>query len=179
MRKAARVCSSLPEKISSYLLIFSQIRIAYETLPLLDREIRTADGKPGWTGTFHSTDSNGDAIPDPVEAHYLDETNVFINESYPASLTTKWRFHARGFLPPRESDLHFEFGLTCAGRAKLFIDGKLVVDNWTTQTRGKSFFMQGTVEEKGTIILEAGKEHEVFLEFANDRPDGTLVCAPV
>jgi beta-glucosidase len=141
--------------------------------------ITTENGKRGWTGSFFSTDAFGNVEAEPLETHYLDETMVFINDAFPVSLTERWRFHARGYLPPREESYTFEFGLSVAGRAKLFVDGELVVDNWTTQTRGTSFFNQGTVEEKGSIFLEALKRHEVYIEFANDRPDGTFICTLV
>lgn len=56
--------------------------------------------------------------------------------------------------------------LTCA---QLFVDGKLVIDNWTRQTRGEAFFGSGSTEEKGTTQLKAGVAHEVFVEYCNVR----------
>jgi beta-glucosidase len=134
------------------------------------------DDKVGWIGTFHNTDANGNAVEDIVESVFMDETYAFIADSFPQGLTQNFRFHVRGYLSPREHDVKFEFGVTVSGRARLFVDGKLVVDNWTKQTMGTAFFNQGTVEEKGIIALEAGKKHELFLEFANDRADGSRGC---
>ncbi|OLN97278.1 putative beta-glucosidase I 5 [Colletotrichum chlorophyti] len=51
----------------------------------------------------------------------------------------------------------YDFGVTVAGKAQLFLDGVLVVDNATKQTRGESFFGSGSVEETGYADLEAGK----------------------
>ena len=34
----------------------------------------------------------------------------------------------------------YNLGLAVAGRAKLYIDGKLVVDNWTKQRPGDFFY---------------------------------------
>lgn len=66
-------------------------------------------------------------------------------------------------------DTKFEFGLTVAGRAKLFIDGELVIDNWMRQRRGNAFFGGGSVEELGVVALKAGVAHEVKVIFVNVR----------
>ena len=34
----------------------------------------------------------------------------------------------------------YELGLTVAGRGKLFVNGKLTVDNWTKQRPGEFFY---------------------------------------
>jgi beta-glucosidase len=51
----------------------------------------------------------------------------------------------------------------------LYVDGNLVIDNWTRQRRGGTFFGFGTVEERGTCSLEANKKHDIFVEFCNVR----------
>ncbi|KAK9312134.1 hypothetical protein V1522DRAFT_438228 [Lipomyces starkeyi] len=61
-----------------------------------------------------------------------------------------------GLYTPEESGI-YEFGPTVYGTAKLYIDGELVVDNETVQVAGDTVFGAGTVEEKGTISLVAGK----------------------
>jgi beta-glucosidase len=73
----------------------------------------------------------------------------------------------RGRLTPETSG-EYEFGIAVAGTAKLFIDGHCVVDNATKQTRGGSFFGTGTIEEIGSICLEAGKTYEVHVELGTD-----------
>ena len=44
-----------------------------------------------------------------------------------------------------------------------------MIDNWTRQRRGDSFFNCGTEEERGTFPLKAGKKHDIFVEFSNIR----------
>ncbi|KAL3422810.1 beta-glucosidase [Phlyctema vagabunda] len=66
-----------------------------------------------------------------------------------------------------EADGDFELGLCVYGTAKLFVDGKLVVDNETKQTQGTSFFNCGTVEEKGTIFMKKGQDYQIKVEFAS------------
>ena len=88
---------------------------------------------------------------------------------YPKELTKRFTLRLRGVLKPREKDTDFEFGLMSAGRAKLFIDDALVIDNWTKQTRGQGFFNCGSTEERGVVTLKAGVQHKVFIEFCNVR----------
>jgi len=39
------------------------------------------------------------------------------------------------FSPDRSGN--YEFGVTCDGKARIFVDGELVVDNWDQQTPGE------------------------------------------
>ena len=55
------------------------------------------------------------------------------------------------------------------GRLQLWVDGNLVVDNWTRQRRGDHFFGFGSAEERGVYHLQANKSHEVYVEFCNVR----------
>lgn len=52
---------------------------------------------------------------------------------------------------------------------QLFVDGKLVIDNWTRQRRGDSFFGSGSPEEKGVYPLKSNTTHSIFVEFCNVR----------
>ncbi|KIK64526.1 glycoside hydrolase family 3 protein [Collybiopsis luxurians FD-317 M1] len=143
----------------------------YMTMPTLEQELVTEDGQPGWTGSWYSHLSDESMTPaeKPLSSFLVDETRIFISTSYPKELTTRWTLRLRGFLRPRQKDTPFEFGLMVAGRAKLFVDGQLVIDNWTRQRRGESFFNCGTQEERGVFVLKANTKHEVLVEFCNVR----------
>lgn len=56
------------------------LRSAYRTMPTLDYDLLTEDGKPGWTCSWytHENDSSMVALPDPIKSQYVDETRVFI-----------------------------------------------------------------------------------------------------
>ena len=88
---------------------------------------------------------------------------------YPEELTKRFTLRLHGYLRPRDKDTDFEFGLLSAGRAKLYIDGKLVIDNWTKQTRGDDFFNYGSTEEHAVFLLKAGVRHKIFIDFMNVR----------
>lgn len=44
-----------------------------------------------------------------------------------------------------------------------------MIDNWTRQRRGDTFFNSGSREEKGQVELKAGIAHNVTVEFCNVR----------
>ncbi|KAF5369139.1 hypothetical protein D9757_011062 [Collybiopsis confluens] len=144
---------------------------AYMTMPTLEQELLTEDGRLGWTASWypHLSDTSMTPAEKPLTSTFVDETRIFIGTSYPKELTKRWTLKLQGFLRPREKDTPFEFGLMVAGRAKLFIDGHLVIDNWARQRRGESFFNSGTKEEKGTCTLKANTKHEVVVEYCNVR----------
>jgi beta-glucosidase len=94
---------------------------------------------------------------------------MFIQNGAPEGLTERWSLRLKGYIKPVTQDTQFQFGVTVNGRAKLYIDGELVVDNWTKQVRGVAFFGSGTVEERGVVELKAGKKHEIYVDFCNVR----------
>jgi beta-glucosidase len=49
------------------------------------------------------------------------------------------------------------------------VDGKLVIDNWTRQTRGEAFFGSGSTEDRGRSHIPAKHSPEIFVEFCNVR----------
>jgi beta-glucosidase len=73
--------------------------------------------------------------------------------------------------------------LTSAGRSRLVVDGTAVVDNWDPTPGGSdSFFGLGSTEVKADVWFEAGSEHEIVVEYANDTLPGlgglALGCEP-
>ncbi|KAF8839076.1 glycoside hydrolase family 3 protein [Paxillus ammoniavirescens] len=141
----------------------------YMEMPTLDFELTTPTGERGWLGSWyaHENDESMTPMSTPMQTQLVDETRIFISTSVPENITRRWTMKLEGQLKPRAHDCTFEFGLTVSGRAKLFVDGKLVIDNWTRQRRGESFFNSGSQEEKGRIDLKAGVKHNILVEFCN------------
>lgn len=140
-----------------------------KTLPSLDWEIVNARGGKGFDAAWHPHDADDEPVPEPFETMQVDETNIFISNAAPAELGERWTMTLTGFMRPRGEDTLFEFGVMVAGRAKLYIDDELVIDNCTLQRRGNSFFNTGTEEERGKFLLKKGVAHAVYLEFGNVR----------
>ena len=89
-------------------------------MPLLDYEITTDKGEKCWLGSWYCNGPDGlTAEGDPVKSHVIDETKMFISNSYPKTLTPRWTLKLQGKMKPRAKDTKFEFGLTVSGRAKV------------------------------------------------------------
>lgn len=70
-----------------------------------------------------------------------------------------------GHFTPEHSGAH-NLGIYAAGFAKVYVDGKLIADAWTNWSKGRTFFEEGCDEVVGSVMLEAGRAHEVVIEFA-------------
>ncbi|EAU88112.2 beta-glucosidase [Coprinopsis cinerea okayama7 len=144
---------------------------AHKYLPTLESKLVTPDGKPGWSCTFFRHDAEGNP-ESSVQTFTLNDTRVKLNDFLPAGLTPTWTIKLEGKLTV-DTTGPFELGLTVAGRAKLWLNGELTIDNWTKQTPGDFFYGQGTVEEKAVVDLVAGKSVDVLVEYTNTvAPDG-------
>ncbi|TCD62616.1 hypothetical protein EIP91_006630 [Steccherinum ochraceum] len=142
---------------------------AHKYLPTLENLLQTADGKPGWACSFYNHDQDGNPTGSSLADFILTDTRVKLNDFLPAGLTPTWTIKLEGKLTV-DKTAEYELGLTVAGRAKLFVNGKLTIDNWTKQTPGEFFYGQGTVEEKATVHLVAGQAVDVFVEYTNTKP---------
>ncbi|KAI0373363.1 glycoside hydrolase family 3 protein [Pilatotrama ljubarskyi] len=142
---------------------------AYKYTPTLETHLETPSGQPGWQCTFYNHDAAGNPTGSPVAEFILQDTRVKLNDFLPEGLTDTWTIKLRGSLS-MDKTAEYELGLTVAGRAKLFVNGKLTIDNWTKQRPGDFFYGQGTVEELGTISLTAGKPVDILVEYTNTKP---------
>ena len=76
---------------------------------------------------------------DPVMEYVLQDNRVKLNDFLPSGLTDTWTIKLRGKLT-MDKTADYDLGLTVAGRAKLFVNGKLTIDNWTKQRPGDFFY---------------------------------------
>ncbi|EJD37897.1 glycoside hydrolase family 3 protein [Auricularia subglabra TFB-10046 SS5] len=142
---------------------------SFKSLASLDYELVNPDGKRGWRMEYynHSAEHPEKALDTPVRVFDVTETSIRLNDHKLDFLTPQWSLKLRGSLTPRDADGEFEFGLTVSGRAKLFVDGQLVVDNWTKQRKGPHFFGRGTEEECGKIAVRKGVQYDILVEYSN------------
>lgn len=143
--------------------------LAHKYLPTLEDKLVTQDGKPGWLCVFYAHDENDSESRTEVARYILQDTRVKLNDFIPEGLGSEWTIKLSGKLT-QDVTGPFELGLTVAGRAKLYVDGKMTIDNWTKQRPGDFFYGQGTVEEKGTIEMIKGKSVDVLVEYTNTPP---------
>ncbi|GAA5942574.1 beta-glucosidase H [Sporobolomyces koalae] len=139
---------------------------AHKFLPMMDGSLFTADGKPGWTFSFYNDPP--EAGKEPVAVHVMKGTRLRINDEKPAGLGDLFYVSAEGRFTPDQTG-PFEFGVSLVGRAYLYINDKLVLDNGmeTEQTPGSSFYGLGTIEETVKINVKAGNTYKVRVEYTN------------
>ncbi|PPQ81597.1 hypothetical protein CVT26_013572 [Gymnopilus dilepis] len=140
----------------------------HKYLPTLESNLRTPRGDAGWLCTFFAHDEHGE-ISYPVQQFILNDTRVKLNDFLPQGLTPTWSIKLEGKLT-LDKTCRFEFGLTVAGRAKLWVDGSLLIDNWSKQIPGDFFYGQGTIEEKASVNVKAGKPVDIFVLYTNTPP---------
>jgi beta-glucosidase len=126
---------------------------------------------------FYAHDENDPEKPlwdKPVKVlSQVDETCCILNDDTVMNiegLTLHWSLKCKAVLTARDYDGEFEFGLGLIGRAKLFIDGQLVCDNWDNQTKGWALFGRGSNEVLGKIKVEKGKRYALDLVYNNISP---------
>jgi beta-glucosidase len=122
------------------------------------------------TEFFDSLDLSG-----PVVARQMQRGGQFISFNgivEGVADPARWSARFTGRFTPEKSGLH-RVGMVSVGLAKVFIDGKLVVDAWSNWTRGRTYFEEGNDEVTGDIALEAGRSYEVAVEFSR-RPTHAL-----
>ncbi len=81
----------------------------------------------------------------------------------------KWSQRFTGSLRIDTAGAH-QFSVFAVGSSRLFIDGELVVDNWTNSTPGDGFFQKASAEVIGRIELEPGVV-EVVVEWTRNDDD--------
>jgi len=102
-----------------------------------------------------------------VDELVLTKTELLLVDYYNPKLKSKlWYADFEGSFVAEE-DCTYELGLIVCGTANLFVNGKLVIDNSTSQRQGDAFFGAATVEEKGRVELKKGETYSFKVEFAS------------
>lgn len=140
--------------------------IARTVPPLSGRAVRAADGEPGLDVEYFATPRWDGPV---VHRGRLAQTRVVIlgraHESVPAE---GFSLRATGRFTPDESGAH-TFTLTQAGRARLVVDGSVVLDGLESPPgRGSSFFGFGSEEVGVEVELEAGRPVDVVIEYSSE-----------
>ncbi|KAF7549719.1 hypothetical protein G7Z17_g6190 [Cylindrodendrum hubeiense] len=160
---------------------FSQGAYGHQMLPVLGKALRTVDGKQGFSLRFYNDPPKARGVTGVrpmLEERILDDTYTwFVDYEHP-DLADIWYAEAEGILTPETSG-EWEFGLSVHGTAELFINGEAVVSNVTNQRLGNSFVGCGTVEETGSITLEAGKEYRILVQWGCSKTSSLKVSGMV
>ena len=70
----------------------------------------------------------------------------------------------------------YRFSLVNAGKARLFVDDALLIDNWTDVVPGDAFLANGSTEALGVLPLSADRGYAVRVEYSSE---GAVMLAGV
>ncbi|HEX7736434.1 MAG TPA: glycoside hydrolase family 3 C-terminal domain-containing protein [Ktedonobacteraceae bacterium] len=134
----------------------------HNLLPLIDAKLlQTEAGAHGLTVEyFNSPDLSGATVITELSGSsallWLGNLPTEVNsQQFSARATARFT--------PASSGLH-RFGLVSAGQSRLLLDGEEVIDNWTQQKPGGSFFGMGSAEASYSVELNAGQQYVLVLE---------------
>ncbi len=129
----------------------------------------TQDGKPGVTAAYFNTkDLSGTPAATRVEPQIGPARGMFGGSRLPEGVGTgDFSVRYTGFLKPDETNT-YTLAISGAGGARVWIDDKLVIDDWTERAAfGRGFQQDPAVAAKRTtaIKLEKGKDYALKVEF--------------
>lgn len=136
----------------------------HKLLPDLDaaRIVAASDGVPGFTAEyFDSPDLSGGALATVTVC----ESQITWFGNFPKGVDPQ-RFSVKltgRFTATEDGD--YTFGLTSAGLSRLLVDGEVLVDNWTNQTRGAAFFGLGSTEVTAACPMTAGRTVDLEIQY--------------
>lgn len=138
----------------------------YKQLPILSRLTKTLDGRPGCIARFYNEPFGADCRVCKDEIYTDVSEMLLVDYAHPDVSPELFYMDLESTFSPDVGG-EYEFGCSVRGTAKLYIDGQLVVDNATKQRQGSTFLGAGTLEERGSKVLEAGKTYHVVLQFGS------------
>jgi beta-glucosidase len=147
--------------------------------PILDAGlVRNAEGIAGTAELFDGPDFEGDpTLTQAVRRMQL----RWLGNPAPRRIRGQFSVRLRAVFAA-EIDGPHRFSLVSSGLSRLFMDGELLIDNWTQQTRGTAFYGQGSSEVFAEVQLNAGEPHGLLLEYQSDVRTGipgvTVGCQP-
>ncbi|GAC1431896.1 MAG: glycoside hydrolase family 3 C-terminal domain-containing protein [Ktedonobacteraceae bacterium] len=136
----------------------------HKLLPRLDASLLSLEGKNAFSlDYYNSLDLTGDVV-------YHATTNIsdqiWMGKIAPGVHMDNFSVRLTGTLIPQESGLH-SFGLTSVGLSRLLVDGHEVIDNWTQQTHGDTFFGMGSAEVTARVEMTAGQPYKLTVEYSS------------
>ncbi|PSN70389.1 beta-glucosidase [Corynespora cassiicola Philippines] len=155
------------EGISGYQAsIWTQGAIGYKQLPLLSGVSVTASGKSGMTAKFYNEPPNAAERVARDEIYCKRSDMLLVDYRHPDISPELFYMDLEGTFTPQTSG-EYEFGCSVRGTATVYVDGELVVDNATKQRQGATFMGAGTLEERGSKMLQAGQSYSVLVQFGS------------
>lgn len=141
----------------------------HKYLPLIERDLLHS----GPTETDYSFKieyyDNLDLAGEVVGTAYSNSSELMWNGEEVPGVSNSLKFSARatGHFVASVSGI-YTFGLISAGLGRVYLDGQVVIDNWTTQTPGELYFCNGSLEARQSLELTAGQEYSLVIEYGKN-----------
>jgi beta-glucosidase len=136
----------------------------HKLLPRLEGKQVSTGSEPGFTlEYFNNHDLSGTAVNSQI---VQGSEHLMFGEIAPGVDPTAFSARLSALYTPDSSGI-YQFSVQSVGKTRVLVDGQEVVDNWTSQTKGESFFGFGSSEAIGSIALIAGKSYQLSLEYNN------------
>jgi beta-glucosidase len=144
------------------------VDVVYEQGCRLDRGVPLIDGRLLLDGLHIDYYANTELGGDPVGGDRLGTGNfVALGDPIPGVSVRKCSLRASGRFRPDVSGT-WQLGIANAGKARVLLDGEVVVDN-SEPTPGESFYGMGSATVAATLQLEADREHDLVVEMRCER----------
>ena len=139
----------------------------HKMLPRLDASLLAPQGKDvenKFSIDYYNTLDLSDKIVYQTTTNTANQ--IWMGSVAPGVDTKIFSARLTGTLIPQESGMH-AFGLTSAGLSRLLINGQEVLDNWTEQTHGDTFFGMGSSEVTKHVEMTAGQSYKLVVEYSS------------
>ncbi|RPA90564.1 hypothetical protein L873DRAFT_1717239 [Choiromyces venosus 120613-1] len=144
-------------------IVFAQGAQTDKWTPLASNVCTTEPGKPGVILEFYKGDKFEGK---PMFVQNRPKTDLFLWDNAPKEVLPEYSFRAKTVIVPETTGKH-TFGLSSVGPAKMYINGKLLIDNWNWTEAGEAMF-EGSIEVNESIQLEVGSKVEILIESTNE-----------
>lgn len=144
-------------------IVYAQGAQTDKWLPLASNVCTTPSGKPGVILEFYKGDKFQGK---PIFVQNRPKTDLFLWDNAPKEVLPEYSFRVKTIIIPETAGRH-TFGLSSVGPAKMYVNGKLLIDNWNWTEAGEAMF-DGSIEVNESTYLEAGKIVDILIESTNE-----------
>jgi beta-glucosidase len=138
---------------------------------VLDRNI-TVPGKqtPGYLVEWFAKDPLLNKDLGPLSSTITVQGQMFFADNLPKEVPSSYFLKAQTTYTAQANTV-MQIGLCVIGRARLYVDGKEVIDLYTShpeKTHATPMFNAASMEKVGEISMEAGRQYAITVILAND-----------
>jgi beta-glucosidase len=152
-------------------LVGDQIELSYaigctnhKQLPRIDARLLSTGAQEGLTISFYNSH---DLTGEPAFERITTSTEqMWLGEVAPGIDPRRFSARLSGRFTAPETGAHI-FGLSSAGLSRLLINDQVVIDNWSAQTPGDTYFGTGSTEVERYVDLVGGQTYDLRLEYTN------------